>query len=317
MAAVDFDGRYTTDLLLAAVETSGSSAGLVTGLGIAFSGPNGTMDKTAKPLVMNNTQNIGLVLVGELTGDGRPDVLVTPGPGSNIPATVFVNPGSAPPWNGHEIKEMPSIPLQWAELRDLDRDGDLDLLVAATKGNSPLSGIYLLENTGDKSKGYFGRATLVRKVMANSVASGARVRVTGDLDGLPATGVTINGSDVMVRNISAVRGFAVGGEVLGDKALLESVTVVDPDLVGFSLSGAKGAVLSDCGVKQLFQGVGLRLENSSGVVLRGGAFCPEAWQGGAHSPLSLECRGSTVAPSKARLGLNNGCTLGSAWEPCR
>ena len=300
-AVVDLDQDNDTDLVLYTLDSLGQRTGVRTLLN----------DGKAKMSVTSNismgSQLLGAIAVGDVTGDGAPDMVL--GMALNSGKVLVLRNNGGKSWSQVWLSTKTGATRQ-LYLRDLDHDGDLDLLLSRSvnqPGPAKQELVYL-ENNG---AGVFSQ----RWSMAASGNVPYTMLPVGDTEAGPAVGLRVLAPNVTVRDLGAVRGFTTGVEVSAAGARLTNITVQAPDLHGVWLKGAGGAKLDGIKVRQLHQGVGLRVNSSSGVNVSNSSFCPAAY----HPTLTVQGGYCVASPGLGGTGnrmlLNNGCTsLG--WDSC-
>ncbi|MFP4229094.1 MAG: FG-GAP repeat domain-containing protein [Salinivenus sp.] len=135
---------------------------------------DGTFESVDEALVEVSDESHVAPALGDLTGNGRPDLVVGTGGGT---LQFYRNTGSADaPEFTRESGVLEDVDVgarASPEIRDLDGDGVRDLVVGAKEG------LFVLENEGTDSEPSFGDTTRVQKEGIPSLAT----PVTGDLDG--------------------------------------------------------------------------------------------------------------------------------------
>ena len=135
---------------------------------------DGTFEATNEALLEVSGQSHVVPALGDLTGDGVPDLVVGTGSGT---LRFYRNTGSASsPSFTHDADALAEVDVgarAAPEVRDLDGDGVRDLLVGAEDG------LYLIHNQGTASDPSFGDTTRVKRAGVPRLATPA----VGDLDG--------------------------------------------------------------------------------------------------------------------------------------
>lgn len=310
----DLDGDGYPDVVLATVAYVSGTYEL-SGVQILYGGKSGVIGASASPGAMPSGGIAG-ALLANLSSDLRPDLVVIPAK-TNAGLVVLQNPVSrSGTWSPIVITTPPVGQVTGLGVRDLDGDGDQDLVVAVhdAKAN-PAGKLVPLANTGSKF------------VPSSSVVTSSQaplyLNVPGNLDSGPLTGVHIMSVGARLRNLGPVRGFDRGVVVYGAwKVVLDTVVVQDPQQVGIWVYNGAQVEASNVEVRQLHRGTGMVVDGSkTSVTLSGATLCPEPTHDPTLTPLSLACVGSssvTISGSKAStLKLHSGCGLASnAWDRC-
>ncbi|APR87627.1 hypothetical protein A7982_12976 [Minicystis rosea] len=172
MAAADFDGDGAVDLFLGL----GSM-----GIGVVYRNDgNATFSDAGPEVLPAGTDPVTAVAVGDLDGDGLPDLVIGNDTADDVPLRVYLNTsaGDAISFTEAEAGMIPER--DWAvsaiAIVDVDGDGTLDLLVA-TPGAA--DGVALRLLVGGK-KGFQEAADRLPKGTSGTVTAFAAGDVNGD-----------------------------------------------------------------------------------------------------------------------------------------
>jgi len=262
---------------------------------------NFTVDQNIAVPISENV----MVAVGDMEGDRFPELVTgareTAGMltvhGRKAAGAVFVQ----------RWPDKSKFSYRAIQLRDMDADGLLDMMVSRVSGTSQQ--LVYMKNKGATG---FGPAWM-------SLSSGKDpnypVRVVGDLHAAPATGVRITAKGGRVTGFAELRGFSIGLDLAGTGVVAQSVVVTDPDRHGLLIraGGVKARLIT---VRRLHRGVGLTVRNAANVAVADSVFCATPGSG-RQTTLSSYCVGATSLSGKGnRLLLNNGCK-GLGYSTCR
>ena len=292
LGALDMDKDGHTDLVLALLDTTtGKRHTVQVQLG------DGKGSFVAGQKIALSAQSDPLAAIGDLDNDGLPEVVLGPAGTAGALAVHGRTKGSAP--FAARWKDKASFVYNAINLRDLDSDGLVDILISRTTNKTHHMAFM-------RNKGSAGFSTDWLSLATGGDAY-SPVLSAGDLHSAPATGIRITGKGVKVSGIKEVRGFSTGVEVAAANAEITGVVVTDPDLYGVLVTGATAATLSNIVVRRHHLGVGLALFNSTGVVVNNSTFCPVARSSNltALSSYCLSSKGLTGKGNKVLL--NNGC----------
>ena len=292
------NGDGTTDLVL----LQASAYNLPTSIQIRLLNSKGGSLKT---ITVQVSGGIASWLVRDLDGDSQPEVVVTSGSKSSK-LTVYHNqlksPGIMKATYTYSLKGS----LKILDARDLDNDGPLDLIVSSSGTLHSL----LVHSQGA------GLAFKAKTLLMGGGGSAFFGASLGDLTAPPARGIHIKKGafDVTISGVSAIRGYSTGILVEGNKAVLSEVTVEDTDLHGVRFSGVASGKVSSLTTRNLFQGVGLALDNATIVTVNNSDLC-DAGYNPRLTAVGARCIKSAANGANNRLRLNNGCTT-MATKPC-
>ena len=302
LAALDMDKDGDTDLVIAILSNANGQRQTVQvlnnhGTGSFTSGPKLSLGQVKDPLVA----------VGNLDGDGLPEIVIG-SRGAAGPLEVHGRAAGTLAFTKRWASKGTSI-YNSIHLRDLDGDGLEDMMVSRSNSKK-VSYMVFVRNLG---KVGFSEDWLAISTKGDPFGP---VLVVGDLHSAPSTAIRITGKDVIVQGFKELRGFSTGVEVTASGATVQWSGITDPDLYGVLIKGTSGTAIRNVKVGRLHMGVGLGVLNSTGVQVEKSTFCPV---GGDHrlTALSSYCAGGAKLSGKGnRLMLNNGCQ-GIGFESCR
>jgi Ca2+-binding RTX toxin-like protein len=224
LAAADLTGNGIEDLVVAGGTSGDGTVSVLMGNG------NGTFHSPVVYTLPGGTDNITSVAVADLTGDGKPDIVVTDGDNNTV--DVLLNNGTGG-FNSATTYPVNSYPVAVA-IGDLNGDGKPDLVVAAQDGGA--NSISVLLNNGN---GTFGPASNIAGNYSPTGVALADFNGDGNLDLAVSNGPVGNGASGYTVTILTGNGdgtFASGGAYeVGN--LPASVDVADlngdskPDLI--------------------------------------------------------------------------------------
>ncbi len=255
--------------------------------------------KAHKSLVTAFGYGLAHVAFRDLTGDGKPEVIAA-GKGANDKIKVYRNDLTATAGSFSSLGDGGVAgTVQSMDVRDMDNDGDLDIIATHYLGIGKGTKLIHYTNVGGGKLNHY-------TVHSDSQSSRLIAAAVGDLDGEPSFGVRINKgvSGVSVSSL-VIRGFAGGVDVLGKDAALTTITVEDPDLFGVRIKNTSGATIMRLLLKHAVRGVGVKVIGSK-VSIKSAELCPA----GYHPTMTFigaECINSTVTASGNTASLNNGC----------
>jgi len=260
------------------------------------------------------TGGIARAAFHDVTGDGKPDAILL-GAGTSDQLLVYRNAFTL---TGGTWALVGSGNIKGAghslDLRDMDNDGDLDVLASHYLGSGSGQGMHgiLYANTG---AGLLKPSLVHKDPLKKQMAMAA----PGDLDGEPSYGVRINKGirEVGISDLT-IRGFAGGIEVLGADAVITAVTVEDPDLFGVRVTDASGTTVTRLSMKNAVRGIGLKVIGSKIKVYQS-VLCPSGYHQ-TRTFIGAECVKSSVTVSSGsgnQASLNNGCGKNFMSSFCR
>jgi len=298
LAARDMNGDGNTDMVL--LHGSPTSASMVR----VYLGNGKGQFTSVKSLSPGGS--ITSTLVRDLDGDGLPEVVLTAGTkGSSL--IIYQNQLKG----GSSFKQLLALKSSGSarilDARDMNNDGLLDLI---SESSSWSRAVYLLTQSAPMK---FSAKVL----MTGSGGTSFRAFALGDLTASPARAVYIKkGADgVTLTKVGAIRGYSTGVHVEGDKAHLNELVVEDTDLHGVKFKGVTSGKVEKLTTRNMFQGVGLALDNATIVTVNNCDLCD-----GGYDPrltaVGARCVKSAANGINNRLRLNNGCTT-LAYKTCR
>lgn len=220
LVAADFDGDGDLDLFVGVGEN---------GPGAVYQNDGkGTFSSAGSGAVPPDGDAVTAVAVGDLDGDGRPDLVVANSTPDSVPLRIYFNAGTPTHIQLTSAPEGTVPERDWIvaaiALADLDGDGSLDLLLA-TPGATDGVELRLLLNHGTAFEVAKGR-------LPSDPPGAITALATGDVDGDGAMDIVVVGAgqDRLLLNDGAGHFFdATAGAMPLDASKGTSVALVDLD----------------------------------------------------------------------------------------
>ena len=313
MGAGDLDGDGDTDLLVyipgqTSVHTSVVMMDNVTQNGA----PTFTGKKTITPV--NGVVSASLA---DMEGDGKPDLVIVKNQATS-PVEIHQNSSSPGTYSFTTVNPtMGPGKVQQMAIRDMTGNGIMDIVVSQHDVSSPLNPNQFLELCTWTATSTMTCGTVL--VTANESVPFS-VYVLGDLDTTPIRGIKVEkaATGVDIKNFGIIRGFAVGVDVMGDDATVESLTVQDSDHYGVRFRSVKTGMAYKVKTRHHHQGAGVGIFDSGSaqaIQVTDCTLCPAGVEGRL-TAVSTYCVNSKVDASGNTIFLNNGC-LQTKMKTCR